>query len=185
MITTIGWGIGILALAVVLLALLLWESMKRGVVAEREAAHEQAEGKAARQKAGGWRDDCEAARRESAALRAQLAELNKKASPRVARFRLDGGMTEEEIRRTLRGTKDSPIVKAIEAHLGASIVRDSDAATGEPRELIVTPERTLAPYTAEMRLHDAGKASALAALLAELQELTAEGDEEERKQTAA
>lgn len=47
------------------------------------------------------------------------------------------------------------------------------AATDRPREAMTDRDRTIEGYTAEMRLHDAGGASALAEALAEIQELTA------------
>lgn len=108
----------------------------------------------------------------------ELRELRKYA-PRAARFQLAGGMSEEQIERALRGTNGSPIVKAIEAHVSAKIVAASDIATDAPREMIASAERVIPPYTSEMRLHDAGRASAFAEILADLQERTAAAEVEE------
>lgn len=115
----------------------------------------------------------------------ELRELRKRA-PRPARFKLDAVMSEEEIERTLRGAHGSPIVKAIVAHVGAKIVTTSDAATDVPREMIVSADRVIPPYTGEMRLHDSGRASGFAELLSDLQQLTEDADAtEEKKESAA
>jgi hypothetical protein len=109
----------------------------------------------------------------------------KKLAPRPARFKLDAAMSEEEIERTLRGAYGSPIVKAIVAHVGAKIVTISDLATDVPREMIVSSDRVIPPYTGEMRLHDSGRASGHAELLSDIQRLTEEAEVAEERKPAA
>lgn len=103
-----------------------------------------------------------------AALRAELAP-----KPRPARLKLEDEMPPEQIAELLRGTAGLPAVRAILALVKTQLVERCDLATDAPRETIALPDRTLAPYTPEMRLHDAGGAAHLAELLARLQELTA------------
>lgn len=112
------------------------------------------------------------------------AELRAK-TPRPARFRLEGGMTEETIEMHLAGTEHQPTVKAILARIGARVVRASDQATDEPRETVVVDGRTLPGYSEEMRLYDSGRTSAFAEMLADLQQLTAPRPEVAEKLTKA
>lgn len=103
------------------------------------------------------------------AIEAEKMRLREECRPRPARFKVDGGMPEEQIATHLAGTAETPIVRAIMAHLDARIVAQSDVATDAPRD----PMPGVPAYTAEMRLHDAGGAHHLADLKARLQELTA------------
>lgn len=98
-----------------------------------------------------------------------------------ARFELEGGPTDEELSRTLAGTDSSPIVKAIVAKVGMSLVEASDLATETPREQIVVDGQVIQGFTSEMRTHAAGGAAALAVLLGDLQELTAHKEEPKAK----
>lgn len=106
-------------------------------------------------------------------LQHELANLRKRNEPRAARFKLEGGMSADEIATALVGTHDTGAVKAIIAHVSRKIVTSADRATDAPAALIVTGDRAIEPYTAENRLHDSGRASAFAETLADLQELTA------------
>lgn len=103
-----------------------------------------------------------------AALRAELTP-----KPRPARLKLEDEMPPEQLAELLRGTAGLPAVRAVLALVKTQLVELSDRATDAPRETIALPDRTLAPYTAEMRLHDAGGAAHLAELLSRLQDLTA------------
>ncbi len=104
----------------------------------------------------------------------KLAEDAAKAAPRrPARLSQEDAMPEERIEELLAGTAATGPVRAILAHVSAKVVAACDVATDEPRELMTGPDRTIPPYTSEMRLHDAGKASAYGILLADLQRLTA------------
>lgn len=114
-----------------------------------------------------------------------LRLLAKQSPSRPARFKLEDAMPEDQIERHLGGTADSAVVKAIVAAIGTRIVRLSDQATDAPRETITQGERVIAGYTGEMRLHDAGGASALAELLRSLQTLTAHADEESTEKPKA
>lgn len=97
----------------------------------------------------------------------------KPAAPKGARLRLEGGMSVEDIERTLGGTKSSPAVKAIEALISTRLVEASDKSNDEPREAVMLPGQVITGFTTEMRTHAAGGAWALANLLQEIQELTA------------
>lgn len=110
----------------------------------------------------------------------ERAEAGRRQGP--ARLRIEGGMPPEQIEQVLAGTKDSPIVKAIEAHLGAMLVRATDRASDRPSETLVQGDRTIAGYSETMRLHDAGIAYGLADLLLELQHLTAHKEEEPKEE---
>ena len=107
------------------------------------------------------------------------------AQPRPAHFVLKGGMTEAEIAERLAGLEGTEAIKAICALLGAQIVALADRATDAPRSPIVTPDRIIAGYSAEERLHDAGGAAHLAALLARIEELTAPREEAGEKPAAS
>lgn len=98
--------------------------------------------------------------------------LRRKPVPRAARLELDAKISPEEIERTLRGAASSPVVKALLAVITARMCEDSDHATDRPAVLTAT---TL-PYTAEDRLYDSGRTSALAELLGFLQEATESKD---------
>lgn len=89
-----------------------------------------------------------------------------------AHITLAGGMSELAIAEQLRGTESTPTVKAICAHLSAKIVLLSDRATDAPRTVCQVKGETIAGYSAEERLHDAGGASYLAEALGEIQDLT-------------
>lgn len=91
--------------------------------------------------------------------------------PRPARIRLEDVMSEEEIGRHLGGTADSPVVKAILAKTSQSLVMAVDRASDEPSDA----------FTTEQRTHTAGGASALAQLLAELQELVVSKEKKEER----
>lgn len=104
---------------------------------------------------------------------------------RMARLRLEGGMPEEDIEHILQGTFELPIIRATLAHVSAKIIVASDIATDAPREQVTTADRVIPSYTSEMRLHDAGRASAFAELLADLQGLTAAKAEEAKPKTEA
>lgn len=143
-----------------------------------------------------------AAEKRNAALERNIAEADRAAAdaynelrklqaerpcyhPRPAHFVLKGGLSEAEIAERLAGLEGTEAIKAICALLGAQIVALADRATDAPRSPIVTPERIIAGYSAEERLHDAGGAAHLAALLARLEELTAPREEAGEKPTAA
>ena len=91
---------------------------------------------------------------------------------RPARFSLEAALPEESIAELLAGTDGLPTMRAVFAHVSAEIVRLSDRSTDEPRDTVVLPDRIIPGYSADQRLHDAGGASHLAALLAKLQDLT-------------
>lgn len=90
----------------------------------------------------------------------------------VARILLAGGMSEPAIAEQLRGTESTPTVKAICAHLSSKIILLSDRATDAPRTTCQVKGETIAGYSAEERLHDAGGASYLAEVLGEIQDMT-------------
>jgi hypothetical protein len=106
-----------------------------------------------------------------------LAQTRQRTKPRPARIVEPEGMDEDRVAEILAGTAATTPVMAITALLSRHVVATCDRATDEPREQIADGTRTLAPYTPEMRLHDAGKAYAFAQALAEIQELTAAREE--------
>lgn len=121
----------------------------------------------------------------AAAAAAHAIEVERlKLPPRPARITLKDAMSEELMLSILRGTEKLPLIRAVEALLMHAVVKLSDISTDVPRETIQLPDRTIAPYTAEMRLHDGGGAYHVADLLSRLQELTL-AREEEPKEAAA
>lgn len=135
------------------------------------------------------RDQKAASEKELGDARRELRELRSllrgKPEPRPARLELEAKMSPEEIERTLRGSASSPIVKAILTIITARMCEDSDRATDRPAVLVVSHDRITLPYTAEDRLHDAGRASSLGDLLGFLQEATKATDESTEKKEAA
>lgn len=126
------------------------------------------------------------AKDEIGLLRARIAELNAlldkrpaHSAPKPARLQRDG-MPQETIAQLLAGTSGIPAIKAVMALVESRIVAASDRATDRPQPLLVTPERTILPYTAEDRLYDSGRASAYAELSAELETMTATQDAAEK-----
>lgn len=104
---------------------------------------------------------------------------------RPARFSLEAALPEESIAELLAGTAALPTMRAVFAHVSAEIVRLSDRSTDEPRDTVVLPDRIIPGYGADQRLHDAGGASHLAALLAKLQDLTKPRPQNQEQQPAA
>jgi septal ring factor EnvC (AmiA/AmiB activator) len=109
----------------------------------------------------------------------QLAETRRKTAPRVARLRLEGLLPPEQVQAALANHRTDAVVRAVLDHVARLMVEASDLASDEPRETIATPERIIQGFNSDQRLHAAGKACALAELLADLQRLTAAKDEEE------
>jgi hypothetical protein len=204
-VTTTGWIIICALLCVALFAMWCWaadQRAKRDVAlarleeSENSLAHHKEMEEAEEARADGlleeklaWvkergelrgREHALASR--NAMLEAQLAQ--RKLPPRPARFALEGGMSEEMIGQLLRGTEKLPQVRAIVALLSAEIVLLSDRATDAPREAVQLPDRTIAPYTEQMRLHDAGGASHVARILARVQELAVARDEPKQEAAA-
>lgn len=109
----------------------------------------------------------------------QLAETRRKAAPRPARLRIEGGMTPEQVQAALAGHRDVPAIKAVLDHVSHLVVQAADLATDEPRDPVREPDRLIQGFNAEQRTHAAGRACALAELLADLQRLTAAKEERE------
>lgn len=104
-------------------------------------------------------------------------KLDRLPQPWPARFKLEGGLPEEEIAQRLGGTGKTPVMQAVVAHLGKKVVILCDRATDAPRPaMTMSNGATLAPFTEQERLHYAGQAAGVAEILAELQELTAAGE---------
>lgn len=158
------WMVIFALLSVVLLVAAMW-THERGQHWRTVAEANQRMGEAARRELGVLKDDRDWWRRR--------AMGNEKNAARPARITLEGGMGPEAIADVLRGTHALPSVRAIVDHIGAKIVAKADTATDAPRETQTLPDRILAGYSAEMRLHDAGMAAGAAEILSELQELTA------------
>lgn len=106
------------------------------------------------------------------------AELRR---PRPARFKLEGGMAPAQIAESLAGQRGTPAVKAIEALLANKVIELSDKATDAPHGAYATAEGTVPAFGADERLHFAGGASAVAELLAELQELVKPNEEPKKE----
>jgi hypothetical protein len=87
---------------------------------------------------------------------------------RPARFRLDGGMPEEEIAERLAGTAETPVIQAIVAELDRKIIQMSDRATGAPSDI----------NTPELRTYEAGGANAIAEFKSRIADLTATREEQ-------
>lgn len=110
----------------------------------------------------------------------QDREAARTAVRRPARFRLEGGLSEELIAARLRGTQKSGVIEAVLAHIAAKVVGLSDRATDSPYGERVTAEGVTPAFTADERLHLAGQAAGVAEILRELQELTAPEEEEKK-----
>lgn len=107
------------------------------------------------------RVEAERLRLERDKLQLRVNEIE--AARRPARFRLDGGMTEEQIESQLQGTAQTPTVRAIMAKIDAKIVELCDRATNPPGERI----------TPEMRAYESGGANAITELKQTLEDLVA------------
>ena len=88
-------------------------------------------------------------------------------------------MTPVQVEAALAGHRDIPAVKAVLDHVSRLVVEAADAATDEPRDPVREPDRLIQGFNAEQRTHAAGRACALAELLADLQRLTAAAEERE------
>lgn len=105
---------------------------------------------------------------------AHALELARAVAPQLpARLRLEQSLSSELIEQFLAGTDQIAPVRAVLAHVAAKLVAATDEATGRPQVMLRYPDRTVAPYTAEDRLYDSGRAGGLAELLSELQAMTA------------
>lgn len=89
-------------------------------------------------------------------------EINLFTQARRARFKLDGGLPEEEIQRRLAGQAETPVMQAVTALIDAKIVEMSDRATNPPSEI----------NTQDLRTYESGGANAIAEFKARLQEVT-------------
>jgi hypothetical protein len=89
---------------------------------------------------------------------------------RVARFKLEGGLPEDQVARRLAGAQDAPLIQAVMALVDAKIVEMSDRATNPPSSA----------NTPDLRTYEAGGANAIAEFKTRLQELTAATAEEEK-----
>lgn len=115
-----------------------------------------------------------------------LDELARLKRGRPARFKLEGGMSPEQIGERLRGQEKSQVILAIVAHLSAKIVDLADKSTDAPRGATHLRNGDVLPaFTETERLHFCGQAAGAAEVLAELQELTAAGEEEQTEKPAA
>lgn len=80
---------------------------------------------------------------------------------RRARFKLEGGLPDEEIARRLVGQAETPVMQAVMALIDAKIVEMADRATNPPNEV----------NTADLRTYEAGGANAIAEFKTRLQEV--------------
>lgn len=128
------------------------------------------------------RDELEKARHELRRYSLALEREQQLRQRPPARLRIDGGMPQAQIEQVLAGTNGSPIVKAVEAYLGARLVSATDRASDKPSETIVQGDRTIVGYSETMRLHDAGIAFGLGELLLDLQGLTADKEDGDAKE---